>query len=124
MPDQLDRQLDFAQAMWRRQRPFASVSGQAIGTGRQNKENNELEGQRQEREFPAGAPPPASQPTEERSGRGERIRTSDSCVPNAVLYQAELHPDDAAGRQILKATAAVLRCAAFESAVAADRKER
>ena len=25
-------------------------------------------------------------------GRGERIRTSDSCVPNAVLYQAELHP--------------------------------
>src|SRR3989338_9737081 len=26
------------------------------------------------------------------SGRGERIRTSDSCVPNAVLYQAELHP--------------------------------
>ena len=28
-----------------------------------------------------------------RSGRGERIRTSDTCVPNAVLYQAELHPD-------------------------------
>ena len=27
------------------------------------------------------------------NGRGERIRTSDSCVPNAVLYQAELHPD-------------------------------
>ena len=27
------------------------------------------------------------------SGRGERIRTSDSCVPNAVLYQAELHPE-------------------------------
>src|SRR5450759_2261420 len=26
------------------------------------------------------------------NGRGERIRTSDSCVPNAVLYQAELHP--------------------------------
>jgi hypothetical protein len=26
------------------------------------------------------------------AGRGERIRTSDSCVPNAVLYQAELHP--------------------------------
>ena len=26
-------------------------------------------------------------------GRGERIRTSDSCVPNAVLYQAELRPD-------------------------------
>ena len=25
--------------------------------------------------------------------RGERIRTSDSCVPNAVLYQAELHPE-------------------------------
>jgi hypothetical protein len=29
----------------------------------------------------------------ELNGRGERIRTSDSCVPNAVLYQAELHPD-------------------------------
>ena len=28
-------------------------------------------------------------------GRGERIRTSDSCVPNAVLYQTELHPDEA-----------------------------
>jgi hypothetical protein len=28
-----------------------------------------------------------------KNGRGERIRTSDSCVPNAVLYQAELHPD-------------------------------
>ncbi len=27
------------------------------------------------------------------NGRGERIRTSDTCVPNAVLYQAELHPD-------------------------------
>ena len=26
------------------------------------------------------------------NGRGERIRTSDTCVPNAVLYQAELHP--------------------------------
>lgn len=26
------------------------------------------------------------------SGRGERIRTSDSYVPNVVLYQAELHP--------------------------------
>ena len=26
-------------------------------------------------------------------GRGERIRTSDSYVPNVVLYQAELHPD-------------------------------
>jgi hypothetical protein len=30
---------------------------------------------------------------EEIYGRGERIRTSDSCVPNAVLYQAELHPE-------------------------------
>lgn len=28
-----------------------------------------------------------------KDGRGERIRTSDSCVPNAVLYQAELHPE-------------------------------
>lgn len=27
-----------------------------------------------------------------KSGRGERIRTSDSYVPNVVLYQAELHP--------------------------------
>ncbi len=25
--------------------------------------------------------------------RGERIRTSGPCVPNTVLYQAELHPD-------------------------------
>jgi hypothetical protein len=29
-------------------------------------------------------------------GRGERIRTSDTYVPNVVLYQAELHPDTAA----------------------------
>lgn len=28
-------------------------------------------------------------------GRGDMIRTCDSCVPNAVLYQAELHPDGA-----------------------------
>ena len=28
------------------------------------------------------------------SGRGERIRTSDSYVPNVVLYQAELHPEN------------------------------
>src|SRR5213594_4231417 len=27
------------------------------------------------------------------AGRGDWIRTSDSCVPNAVLYQAELHPE-------------------------------
>ena len=27
------------------------------------------------------------------NGRGERIRTSDSYVPNVVLYQAELRPD-------------------------------
>lgn len=27
------------------------------------------------------------------SGRGERIRTSDTYVPNVVLYQAELHPE-------------------------------
>ena len=27
-----------------------------------------------------------------RAGRGERIRTSDTCLPKAVLYQAELHP--------------------------------
>ena len=31
------------------------------------------------------------------SGRGERIRTSDSCVPNAVLYQAELRPESGHG---------------------------
>ena len=34
---------------------------------------------------------------ERKLGRGERIRTSDSCVPNAVLYQAELHPEPSAG---------------------------
>ena len=28
-----------------------------------------------------------------KSGRGKRIRTSGPCVPNAVLYQAELFPD-------------------------------
>src|SRR3990170_88642 len=27
------------------------------------------------------------------TGRGERIRTSGPCLPKAVLYQAELHPD-------------------------------
>ena len=26
-------------------------------------------------------------------GRGDRIRTYDPCLPKAVLYQAELHPD-------------------------------
>ena len=26
-------------------------------------------------------------------GRGERIWTSGPCLPKAVLYQAELHPD-------------------------------
>ena len=26
-------------------------------------------------------------------GRGERIRTSDLCVPNAALYLTELHPE-------------------------------
>ena len=29
----------------------------------------------------------------ERSGRGERIRTSDLTVPNRALYQAEPRPD-------------------------------
>jgi hypothetical protein len=29
----------------------------------------------------------------ELNGRGERIRTSGPCLPKAVLYQAELHPD-------------------------------
>ena len=39
-------------------------------------------------------------------GRGERIRTSDSCVPNAVLYQAELHPDfQEAGRDCISRAA-------------------
>ena len=27
-------------------------------------------------------------------GRGERIRTSGLCVPNAALYQAKLHPEN------------------------------
>ena len=27
------------------------------------------------------------------SGRGERIRTFDTLVPNQVLYQTELHPE-------------------------------
>ena len=29
-------------------------------------------------------------------GRDDWIRTSDLCVPNAALYQAEPHPDNAA----------------------------
>ena len=29
-----------------------------------------------------------------KSGRGERIRTSDPSVPNRVLYQAEPRPDN------------------------------
>ena len=29
----------------------------------------------------------------EKNGRGDWIRTSDSCLPKTVLYQAELHPD-------------------------------
>ena len=45
------------------------------------------------------------------NGRGERIRTSDSCVPNAVLYQAELHPEpatpDAADLALLISTTAL-----------------
>ena len=32
----------------------------------------------------------------EKSGRGERIRTSGLYVPNVALYQAKLHPDDPA----------------------------
>ena len=50
---------------------------------------------------PKGRTPKGQKPPEWRflfvdiSGRGERIRTSDSCVPNAVLYQAELHPESA-----------------------------
>lgn len=32
-------------------------------------------------------------------GRSERIRTSDPCVPNAVLYQAEPHSDRGDGPQ-------------------------
>ena len=27
-------------------------------------------------------------------GRGDWIRTSDSCLPKTVLYQAELHPEN------------------------------
>ena len=29
-------------------------------------------------------------------GRGEKIRTSGPCLPKAVLYQAELHPEPSA----------------------------
>ncbi len=31
-------------------------------------------------------------------GRGERIRTSGPCLPKAVLYQAELHPETGRGQ--------------------------
>ena len=40
-------------------------------------------------------------PQQKEGGRGERIRTSDSCVPNAVLYQAELRPD---GKMVARKT--------------------
>ncbi len=30
---------------------------------------------------------------QEKTGRGEKIRTSGPCLPKAVLYQAELHPE-------------------------------
>ena len=33
------------------------------------------------------------------NGRSERIRTSGPCLPNAVLYQAELHSDRRRGRR-------------------------
>ena len=33
----------------------------------------------------------------DKNGRSERIRTSDPCVPNAVLYQAEPHSDRGSG---------------------------
>ena len=35
---------------------------------------------------------------DEKVGRGDWIRTSDTCVPNAVLYQAELHPEEGRAR--------------------------
>ncbi len=34
--------------------------------------------------------------SDEKTGRGERIRTSGPCLPKTVLYQAELLPDRAA----------------------------
>ncbi len=46
-------------------------------------------------------------------GRGERIRTSGPCLPKAVLYQAELHPElDSAVTPPsgVAATGAALRC--------------
>ena len=36
-----------------------------------------------------------------KSGRSERIRTSDPCLPKTVLYQAELHSDRGGGRSVL-----------------------
>lgn len=48
--------------------------------------------------FPNENAPKVSGHFQELVGRGERIRTSDSCVPNAVLYQAELRPDRGASR--------------------------
>ena len=55
------------------------------------------------------------------NGRGERIRTSDSCVPNAVLYQTELHPED---KHLLPAAASRRdRAGAAEASVAAGNSE-
>ncbi len=35
----------------------------------------------------------ATPPNARLLSRGGRIRTADLCVPNAALYQAELHPE-------------------------------
>jgi hypothetical protein len=37
----------------------------------------------------------------EKTGRGERIRTSGLYVPNVALYQAKLHPDGAKSQSSL-----------------------
>lgn len=41
---------------------------------------------------------PAIRFMNQKSGRGERIRTSGLYVPNVALYQAKLHPDGALDR--------------------------
>ncbi len=45
----------------------------------------------------------------ELDGRGDKIRTCDSYVPNVVLYQAELHPDGDARRPMTQKRARHLR---------------
>ena len=75
--------------------------------------------------LPAGACS-LMKPSAGETGRGERIRTSDLCVPNATLYQAEPRPDqriDAAGARIERGKVARVRGCVKRSRAAEVRSE-